>query len=267
VYREWDAGIEDYKPRWVTVREQRLKEGSRAFVDDVMRREKHHIDALRRRFEALRPQGLVKHRGLVDGEELDIDRVVESQVNMRLGKEPSDRVYVRRQREERDVAVAFLVDMSSSTNESADGSSRRIIDVEKEALIVAAEALHALGDSFAVWGFSGYGRDHVAFYVAKEFAEPYDDKARERIGRITFKMENRDGAAIRHATAKLLKQPARARILFLLSDGKPLDCGCDHYYDRYAQDDTRAALMYALRGRRAARRSARGATATHRADR
>lgn len=245
VYREWDAGIEDYKPRWVTVREQRLKEGSRAFVDDVMRREKHHIDALRRRFEALRPQGLVKHRGLVDGEELDIDRVVESQVNMRLGKEPSDRVYVRRQREERDVAVAFLVDMSSSTNESADGSSRRIIDVEKEALIVAAEALHALGDSFAVWGFSGYGRDHVAFYVAKEFAEPYDDKARERIGRITFKMENRDGAAIRHATAKLLKQPARARILFLLSDGKPLDCGCDHYYDRYAQDDTRAALREA----------------------
>lgn len=245
VYREWDAAIEDYKPRWVTVREQRLKEGSRVFVDDVMRREKRHIDALRRRFEAMRPQGLVKHRGLVDGEDLDIDRVVESQVNMRLGKEPSDRLYVRRQREERDVAVAFLLDMSSSTNESADGSSRRIIDVEKEALIVAAEALNALGDSFAIWGFSGYGRDHVAFYVAKEFSEPYDDKARERIGRITFKMENRDGAAIRHATAKLQKQPARVRLLFLLSDGKPLDCGCDHYYDRYAQDDTRAALREA----------------------
>ncbi len=245
VYREWDTAIEDYKPRWVTVREQRLKEGSRAFVDDVMRREKRHIDALRRRFEAMRPQGLVKHRGLVDGEDLDIDRVVESQVAMRLGKEPSDRIYVRREREERDVAVAFLLDMSSSTNESADGSARRIIDVEKEALIVAAEALHALGDPFAVWGFSGYGRDHVAFYVAKEFAEPYDDRARERIGRITFKMENRDGAAIRHATAKLLKQPARVRLLFLLSDGKPLDCGCDHYYDRYAQDDTRAALREA----------------------
>jgi nitric oxide reductase activation protein len=58
-------------------------------------------------------------------------------------------------------------------------------------------------------------------------------------------MENRDGAAIRHATAKLQKQPARARLLFLLSDGKPLDCGCDHYFDRYAQDDTRAALREA----------------------
>lgn len=245
VYREWDSAIEDYKPRWVTVREQRLKEGARDFVDDVMRREKRHIDTLKRKFEAMRPQGLVKHRGLVDGEELDIDRVVESQVARRLGKEPSDRLYTRRQREERDIAVAFLLDMSSSTNESADGSARRIIDVEKEALIVAAEALNALGDPFAIWGFSGYGRDHVAFYVAKEFNEPYGDKARERIGRITFKMENRDGAAIRHATVKLLQQPARSRLLFLLSDGKPLDCGCDHYYDRYAQDDTRAALREA----------------------
>ncbi len=245
VYREWDTAIEDYKPRWVTVREQRLKEGSRDFVDDVMTREKRHVDAMRRRFEAMRPQGLVKQRGLVDGDELDIDRVIESRISRRLGKEPSDRLYIRRVREERDVAVAFLLDMSSSTNESADGSSRRIIDVEKQALIVAAEALHALGDPFAIWGFSGYGRDHVAFYVAKEFGEPYDDRARERIGRMTFKMENRDGAAIRHATMKLQKQPARVRLLFLLSDGKPLDCGCDHYYDRYAQDDTRAALREA----------------------
>jgi rubrerythrin len=245
VYREWDATIEDYKPRWVTVREQRLKEGSRAFVDDVMTRERRHVETLRKRFEALRPQGLVKHRGLVDGEDLDIDRVVASQIARRIGKEPDDRLYVRRVREERDVAVAFLVDMSSSTNESADGTSRRIIDVEKEALIVAAEALNALGDRFAIWGFSGYGRDHVAFYVAKEFDEPYDHAARERIGRITFKMENRDGAAIRHATTKLVQEPARVRLLFLLSDGKPLDCGCDHYYDRYAQDDTRAALREA----------------------
>ncbi len=245
VYREWDATIEDYKPRWVTVREQRLREGSRSFVDDVMRRERRHVESLRRRFEALRPQGLVKVRNLVEGDEIDIDRLIDSRVNQRAGAPPSDRLYIRRVREERDVAVAFLLDMSSSTNESADGSSRRIIDVEKEALIVAAEALHALGDAFAIWGFSGYGRDHVAFYVAKEFTEPYDDKARERIGRMTFKMENRDGAAIRHATAKLHRYPARVRLLFLLSDGKPLDCGCDHYFDRYAQDDTRAALREA----------------------
>jgi nitric oxide reductase activation protein len=244
-YREWDTTIDDYKPRWVTVREQRLKEGSREFVDEVMRRERHHIDALRRRFEALRPQGLVRVRNLEDGEDLDIDRVVEDHVARRAGAQRSTRLYTRHQREERDVAIAFLLDMSSSTNESADGTSRRIIEVEKEALIVTAEALAAIGDAFAIWGFSGYGRDHVAFYSAKEFDDAFDDRARERIGRMTFKMENRDGAAIRHATTKLLAYPARQRLLFLLSDGKPLDCGCDHYYDRYAQDDTKVALREA----------------------
>ena len=188
---------------------------------------------------------MVRVRNLPDGDELDIDRLIEATVDRRMGVEPTDRLYTQRHRQERDVAVAFLLDLSSSTNESADGSPRRIIDVEKEALIVAAEALNALGDRFAIWGFSGYGRDNVSFFVAKEFEDPWDDRARERIGRMTFKMENRDGAAIRHATRKLVDAPARVRLLFLLSDGRPLDCGCDHYFDRYAQEDTRVALREA----------------------
>lgn len=245
VYREWDAAIQDYKPKWVTVREQSLREGNRAFVDQAMARHRVSIDQLRRRFEALRPQGLVRVRNLPDGDELDIDRVIDHHVDRRAGRTPSDRLYARHHREARDVAVAFLLDMSSSTNEAADGVSRRVIDVEKEALIVAAEALSVLGDPFAVWGFSGYGREHVTFYVAKDFADPWDARARQRVGRMTFKMENRDGAAIRHATARLAAWPARQRLLLLLSDGKPLDCGCDHYFDKYAQEDTRVALREA----------------------
>lgn len=245
VYREWDASIEDYKPRWTVVREQRLKEGSSAFVDEVMTRERHRIDALRRKFEAMRPRGMVKKRALPDGAELDLDRVVEAHVDRRVTGSFSERIYQETRPERREVAIAFLLDMSSSTNESAAGGTRRIIEVEKEALIVIAEAIHAIGDPFAIWGFSGYGRDHVAFYLAKDFRDPYDDRVRQRIGRMSFKMENRDGAAIRHATARLMQEPARARILMLLSDGKPLDCGCDHYYDRYAQEDTRAALREA----------------------
>ena len=246
LYREWDNGIDDYKPGWVAVREARLREGDRAFVDTVMERERHHIERLRRTFQALRPQGRSRVRGLTDGDDLDIDRVIQGAVEGRITGERSERVYTRSLPERRDVAVTFLLDMSSSTNEAtAAGGQRRVIDVEKEALIVVAEALHAIGDPFSIYGFSGYGRDHVAFYVAKDFRDPWDDRARERVGRISFKMENRDGAAIRHATRKLAAQPAKTRLLFLLSDGKPLDCGCDHYYDRYAQEDTRVALREA----------------------
>ena len=63
--------------------------------------------------------------------------------------------------------------------------------------------------------------------------------------RIGWKMENRDGAAIRHATQKLIAGPGAVKLLILLSDGKPLDCGCEQYSDDYAQEDTRMALIEA----------------------
>ena len=135
--------------------------------------------------------------------------------------------------------------MSSSTNEVANMDGKRIIEVEKEALVLIAEAIDAIGDACAIYGFSGYGRDQVAFYVAKEFDDPWVDEVRERVGRISWKMENRDGAVIRHVITKLSRVPARIKLLLILSDGKPLDCGCDHYSDLYAQADTRMALIEA----------------------
>ncbi len=244
-YPEWDAGIGDYRPAWVLVRELPLRRASGDFVERVMAAYRPQIRSLRRQFEALRPSELELVRGLSSGDALDLDRVVEAITVRRAGGSPSDRLYLRHERSRRDVAVAFLLDMSSSTNEVVSGGGKRIIEVEKEALVLIAEAVDAIGDRFAIWGFSGYGRDQVAFYVAKGFDQPYDGAARERIGAMSWKMENRDGAAIRHATRLLLQEPARIRLLILLSDGKPLDCGCDRYADAYAQEDTRRALVEA----------------------
>lgn len=245
---EWDHVLGDYKPRWVRLFEHRLApaEASATWtVEAVLREHAPEIAALRRRFEALRPQAWRREPGQVDGDYLDLDRVVEARVTRKAGGSPPERLYGRHVRDRRDVAVAFLVDMSSSTNEVAGEEGKRVIEVEKEALVVMAEALDAIGDAFAIYGFSGYGRANVAFYVAKDFGDAYGATTRQRIARMRWKMENRDGAAIRHATRRLLDQPARVRLLVLLSDGKPLDCGCDHYYDRYAQEDTRVALREA----------------------
>ena len=242
---EWDHEIQDYKPGWVQLKEHPLEPGSRDFVDEVMAEHGATILWLRKRFEALRPQALQRVRGMVDGDSLDLDRMVDAMVTRRAGGSPSERLYVRHLCNRRDVAVAFLLDMSSSTNEVASEKGKRIIEVEKQALVLISEAIDALGDACAIYGFSGYGRSHVAFYVAKDFQDPWDDRVRARIGRMSWKMENRDGAAIRHASRRLMQQPARVHLLILLSDGKPLDCGCDHYYDRYAQEDTRMALTEA----------------------
>ena len=244
-YPEWDYELNEYKPDWVQLTEFHLLPGDTDFVDTVMAEHGSMIGTLRRCFEALRPDGLRPLKGLSDGEELDIDAVMAARMARRAGVAPPVGLYRARQRVERDVSVAFLVDMSSSTNEHINTASKRIIDVEREALIVVAEAVHAIGDAAAIYGYSGFGREQVAFYVAKEFSDPWDQRIRERIGRIGWKMENRDGAAIRHATQKVLAGPGKVKLLILLSDGKPLDCGCEQYSDDYAQEDTRMALMEA----------------------
>ncbi|MBN1337157.1 MAG: hypothetical protein JXB39_14450 [Deltaproteobacteria bacterium] len=245
LYPEWDHTVSDRLPDRVRVREYALARGSSAFADEVLDRRRPLVAALRRQFEALRPDDVRRVRGLAHGDELDMDRVVEDRTVRRAGGSPSERLYARRERADRSVAVAFLLDLSSSTNEVVTGTGQRIVDVEKEALVLIAEAVDALGDAFAIWGFSGYGREQVAFYVAKSFDEPWGPAARERIGAIGWRMENRDGAAIRHASRRLLERPARTRLLVLLSDGKPLDCGCERYADAYAQEDTRMALLEA----------------------
>jgi hypothetical protein len=243
LYPEWDENIEDYRPDWVRVVEYPIEGGDAGFAERTRAEHGRHIDAMRRRFEAMRPESFRRIRGQVHGDALDLDRAVEAWVEGRSGRVPTDRIYSQTRRTERSVAVAFLVDLSSSTNEPARFGGKRIIDVEKEALMVTAEALEALGDPFAVYGFSGFSREEVAFYTAKDFQSPYDAQVRAKIGAFGFKMENRDGAAIRHAGAKLLAQEAKTRVLFLLSDGKPLDCGCPLYKDEYAQADTRMALQ------------------------
>lgn len=82
----------------------------------------------------------------------------------------------------------------------------------------------------------------VDFLTIKDFDERLGASTAHRLGGLVPRHQNRDGAAIRHAIAKLLRRGAKHRILMLLSDGRPLD---DHYKDEYALEDTRAALREA----------------------
>lgn len=126
----------------------------------------------------------------------------------------------------------------------ASKSRRRIIDVEKEALVLMAEALEALGDAYAVYGFSGYGRDQVDFFVVKEFHERYDTRVQGRIAAIKPHRSTRMGPAIRHAIRKFAPQDAHLKLLLLLSDGYPqdYDYGKDRTSKEHGLQDTTMAL-------------------------
>jgi len=242
-YPEWDSVIQDYRVNWCRVIERAADVGSDECVSSVLTAHRSAIASLRRVFESLRPPALRRVPGQVDGEDIDLDAVVRRSADLRAGADGGDRVYLRREKRERDVAAAFLVDVSGSTGKQLDGA-RRVIDVAQESLVLLCEAMDALGDRYALYAYSGQGRGSVEFLTIKDFDERLGSATAHRVGGLRPRQQNRDGAAIRHASAKLLAHDAKTRLLLLLSDGKPLD---GDYKDDYALEDTKAALREAKR--------------------
>ncbi len=280
-YDEWDFRAGDYRPRWCTVGQRASEEGDLDFYEETLVRHHGLVTETRRQFELMRPESFRKIKRLEDGDEIDLDQAIEFLVDKRAGAGPLARFYYRRNKVERDVAVSFLLDMSASTDEEIDKKRqkydedddfdgdpakyfqwlaqrrslraadppKRIVDLEKESAVLLVEALEAIGDSYGIYGFSGYGRENVEFYVVKDLDEPFGDRVRRRIAKIEPVRSTRMGPAIRHATHKLMDHDAKVRILVLVSDGRPQDHGYgrDRTEKEYAVHDTKQALLEARR--------------------
>jgi nitric oxide reductase NorD protein len=245
MYDEWDFRIEDFRPAWCTLREQRSTRQQEGFVAATFHEYGGIVSQIRRNFQLMRPERLRKMRFQPEGDDLDTDGLVEYVVDRRARVAPSGKVYIKRDKKDRDVTTAFLVDMSSSTDRKIDGR-KRIMDIEKEALLLMCEALEAIRDEYAIYGFSGSGRDDCQFYVVKEIGERYDDRVKARIGGIYARQKTRMGPALRHATKRLMGVDSNVKLMILLTDGKPYDS--DTYQDnQYAQEDTKMALREARR--------------------
>lgn len=238
-YDEWDRKLDDYKKDWCRIREVEMSATSPLFYNKTVKEYYGIVSLLRRYFGLLRPDRIKRYFREERGDDLDLDAIIESVVERHAGVTPSDRVYIRRDKKLRDVSVAFLVDMSYSTGEMLP-SGKRIIDVEREGLVLMAEALESIGDQWAVFGFSTEHRDKVDFFVVRDFNEPFNDTVKMRFEGIRPIAQTRLGAAIRHASSFLEKQDSLIRLLILLSDGRPYDV--DYGDVDYAVEDTRMAL-------------------------
>lgn len=250
-YDEWDRELTDHRVGWCRVIEKQVKNGDRQFVDNTRERYKGVISSIRHQFQLMKPENLTRVANEVDGEEFDLNALIDYVIDRRADGQQSERIYTKRLRRRRDVAVSFLLDQSSSTARTIGRHplqpytrpGRRIIEIEKEGLVLMSEALEAVGDVYAINGFTSEGRRNVKFYVVKDFDEKYSEDVKRRIGGINYQNNTRLGAAIRHASAKLAKQDARTRLLIVLSDGRPYDH--DYGDARYAREDTREALQQA----------------------
>jgi len=269
-YDEWDYQIADYRQRWCRLLEMTVEGDSGEFFNHTLLEYAPLIPEVRRQFQRIRPEMYRTVRGLEDGEDFDLNAVVNARVDRRARRPPSPKLYVARIREERDVATLFLIDMSASTDEPLQkpsppvgdpddvlaalsrrtgrrAQSRRIIDVTKEALVIMAEALEEIGDAYAIYGFSGHGRNNVEFYMVKSFNESLSSSVKGRIGALEPKRSTRMGTALRHATEKMASVNSRSRHIILLSDGFPqdFDYGQDRRSNVYGLRDTTVALREA----------------------
>jgi len=239
-YDEWDYRRNSYRRDWCQLYEMDCGAGEPGetsdYVSEVRRRHRGLIRQLRRRFEMLRGEDRILGRQS-EGEEIDLDAAVDAIADRKSGVEPSRNLFRRRVRNQRSLAAMFMVDMSGSTKGWVN-------DAEREALVLLCEALEALGDAYAIYGFSGMTRRRCEIYRIKRFGERYSAEVRARIAAVAAKDYTRMGVAVRHLTQLLLAQPARHRLLVTLSDGRPDDYG-DEYRGHYGIEDTRRALQEA----------------------
>jgi hypothetical protein len=240
--KEWNASIGDYLYDHVRVRDRRLAGADTSFFEAVLERRDGLVRRIRHAFELLRPEGLGILRQWVEGDDFDYRALLDVALDRKAGRLPSDRLYIKRVKQRRDVAVMLLVDLSRSTSNIVDGSHRSVLDVAKEAIVLFTQALEVVGDAYAVAGFSGTGRLGVDFFRIKDFDEPLDAPVKQTLSAIIPQRSTRMGAAVRRAARELKTRENRVRLLLLIGDGFPNDM---EYKGEYAVQDTRQAIAEA----------------------
>ena len=246
-YPEWHHRRRCYRPDWCALHEVAAHfpdstASARARV--VVARHRRRVEEMRRRVEALLLRRSRQRRRL-DGPELDLDAAVDRAATLASGHTPDDRLYIAEPRAEPDLAVYMLLDQSLSSDSwiaaGADGGAGgiRILDVERETVLLLAAVLDGLIERVGIACFSSHTRNRCRFLRIKDLAEPWHH-AGARIMSVEPAGYTRIGPALRHAAAKLARTSARRRLLLVVTDGRPTDY--DQYEGRYGIEDIAQAV-------------------------
>lgn len=233
-YPEWNHRTGELMPSYCRILESDAAPAA-SFAPDA-----RLTARVRRQFAPLQPRRVVLPRQL-DGNDLDLDAVIASQVDLAAGQEGSDHIWQASRPTARDLSVAVLMDCSRSTE--AVVKDRPVIDTARDSLAALAAGISTAGDRLAIWGFSSLRRDRVFMSRAKGFEDPMSAEITARIGSFKPGHYTRLGAAIRHASAQLAEEGSDRRLLLVLTDGKPNDL--DHYEGAHGIEDSRMAVREA----------------------
>jgi nitric oxide reductase activation protein len=233
LFPEWDVHRRRYKPDWCRVVDFDLTAAADIAAASIL-----HDDVLRRRLSriGLGPKVL---RRRPDGDDIDIEALIDLFVDLRAGHSPPEHIYSDHRKLERNLGVLILLDASgSATDTDADGLA--VHQHQRRAAATMAATLEDLGDRVAVYAFRSHGRHAVQLPAIKTFGQRFGALGRAHLNQLEPSGYTRLGAGIRGA-GEILKAQAGTpnRLLVVLSDGYPYDAG---YEGRYAEADAHKAL-------------------------
>ncbi len=235
-YDEWDYSKRTYKDNFCKVYPKPVSETDVAYYKKTLRENASTLLGLRKmlthvnnKYQQLRRQS--------QGEEFDLDALVDLYTDVHTGHTPSEKIYLSKRKKEKDISILILLDVSLSSDGYAAGN--KVIDVEKQVSILFGEILNEFQVDFSIASFFSKTRNFSTYQTIKGFDESWD-KAKYKVGAIEPQGYTRIGAALRHSGALLDTRESKNKWVILLSDGKPNDY--DRYEGKYGINDVKQAL-------------------------
>lgn len=235
-YPEWDYQKRNYKQDWCYLQETRNKESHPDWITITETKHASLVKQLKREFATIASE-FQKLKRQPNGNDFDIDAVIDSQIQLRSGHTPTEDIYLNRKKDTHDVSALILLDLSYSTD--AWVKEARVLDSIVETVYCVGEVIEDYIEDFAVAGFSSNTRRSCRFEILKDFHEPWDE-AKQHFGALQPQGYTRIGPALRHAQELLIHKKTNRKIVILVTDGRP--CDYDRYEGLYGVRDVRKAI-------------------------
>ena len=240
-YPEFDYATGHERPDWTTLVEYAPVIGDPAEIELTVDQAVDTLNRVTSLIKAAKVSRPTRARHLSEGEYLDLDACIEARINQRAGLTPDSRVYGQWVRQDRDLSVLLLMDISESTSDMVKDSPETVLGLEVKAATLLSHAMAGVGDPFALAAFCSNNRDDVRYFRLKDFERPFDRQTYSFLAGLQSGLSTRMGAAIRHAGVDLAGQDTYRKLLLIVTDGEPSDL--DIKDSRYLIEDARRSVQ------------------------
>jgi nitric oxide reductase NorD protein len=236
LYDEWNFKKKSYKKSFCKVFPKKIKGDHLDYYKDTLKDNKTLLTGLRKMLSNINNKYNQLPRQQ-SGDEFDIDAVTDLFADIQANHTPSENIYYYKKKNEKDLSILLLLDISLSSDGYVDGN--RILDVEKQTAMLFGEIMSEYNVDLEVAGFFSKTRNFCTYLTLKAFDESWDT-GKKNIGAVQPSGYTRIGGALRHAGSVIEKRPAKNKWVILISDGKPNDF--DKYEGKYGIADVKQAL-------------------------